>query len=123
MRRDAKYRKLVAVNAVVREQSLPETRIDNEEGREIYRNLSLIGADFAGIVDAILTSRNLTEEDKAILKHEVLRGSRLQHCVLQPDAAAPTEIDLSDLPDVLEYTRKLEDLRKACFEIVFGTRH
>ena len=86
-------------------------------------NLSLTVADLAGIADAILTNRNLPEEHKAVLKHDVLRGSRLQFCLLKLDAAAPTEIDLSHLPDVLEYARNAEKLRKACFEIVFGTRH
>lgn len=123
MRSGAKYRRLEAVNAVVRGQPFPKTGIDTDVGREIYMNLALIDADLAGTADTLLNNYEVTEDHEAVLKYEVLRGSRLQLCLGNPDGGGPTEIDLSDLPDVLEYARRLEDLRKVCFEIVFGTRH
>ncbi len=123
MQRDPKYRRLAAANAVVGEQPIPDIDTGTDDGREIETNLPLIDADLAGIAHTLLNNHELPDEHKAILQRDVLSGSRLQLCLLKPDGSGPTEIDVSHLPDVLEYARNLEELRKACFEIVFGTRH
>lgn len=119
-----KYAKLVAANAVLDDDRfLAAFRPTTSDDREVAMNLSLMAADMAGIVDAVLTNRALPYEHKAILQQEVLRGTCLQLCLLKPEADAATEIDLSGLPDILAYARKVENLRKACCEIVFGTTH
>jgi hypothetical protein len=122
MGRDARHLRLEAAYAATQERALSFEPVTDDDQMAVM-DIALTEADLAGIADAILTNLTFPEIYKEMLKHNVLKGSRLQLRLLKADAEAPSEFDLSQLPDFLAYAQDVEELRMACFEIVFGTRH
>ena len=100
-----------------------ETKLDTEDDEDAVVDLELFESYLAGIADSILKCRAAEEMNKEILKHKILRGDRLQPYLRNADGAVRPDYDISHLPAVLYYARAVEELRKACFAIVFGTRH